>query len=82
MTAGEIQQLVNDLLEQLWSILRSPSLPRWLREKPPVELPGWNSEADSSRFSFFLARARGSWRRRPKECKELNRIRRNANVLV
>ena len=44
MPAGEIQQLINDLLEQLWSILRSPSLPRWLREKPPVELPGWNGE--------------------------------------
>ena len=39
-----LQQLMDELLDQTWSILRSPSLPRWLRDRAPVELTGWNGD--------------------------------------
>jgi acetyltransferase len=39
-----LQQLMDELLDQTWSILRSPSLPRWLRDWAPVELTGWNGD--------------------------------------
>jgi len=50
-----LQQLMDELLDQLWSILRSPSLSRWLRDRPAVELTGWNgSGCGLEPLLFFL----------------------------
>src|ERR1019366_2232594 len=53
--SGTTADLMDAILDQLWSIQRTTTLPTWLHRKPPAPLPEWTgSECGLDPLLIFL----------------------------